>query len=478
MADEQPPARRGSGRGGRKADKGKRKQGKKEEKPGRGAKKRRGEEHEEEEEESKQQQADDDEDEQRYNEEDEYDPRFDGDPIDVHVAKGDGETYDHTFALEATVGDVKQELERKWGLSRDQQRLYLDHEEREEDLRDDGEGLRGMRSGKREKVRMSVLMEVADAQEVVPKRTARGAQVLGDGDAGYGDDQFDEPRGAVWVPSHQEWLVTTETYSYRVKVINARTGAMICKFGNGGNGEGQFSGPWGVAITSDSSLVMVADQDNNRVQVLRLVVGADGQSARLEFVRSIIGNGEGEGEGQLHYPSDVAVLEDAGGQQTVLIIDMNHRVSQFALDTGAFIRTFAGSKTGKSGSGDGLFDTPMGIAVLGSEGEVAVADGYNNNRVQIFDREGNYLRQFGTYGTEDGQFACPTSLASDAHGNILVTDYLTSRLQVFNSKGRHMCTNSDLGLRGDSDKGVAWGKGGQLAVANGNAHEVRAWLGS
>jgi hypothetical protein len=42
-----------------------------------------------------------------------------------------------------------------------------------------------------------------------------------------------------------------------------------------------------------------------------------------------------------------------------------------------------------------------------------------NHRVQIFDNEGNYKRQFGTEGKEeDGQFFSPTSLASDAHGNL------------------------------------------------------------
>ena len=37
-------------------------------------------------------------------------------------------------------------LERRWGMPREQQRLYLDHQEREQDLCDDREGLRGMRA--------------------------------------------------------------------------------------------------------------------------------------------------------------------------------------------------------------------------------------------------------------------------------------------------------------------------------------------
>jgi DNA-binding beta-propeller fold protein YncE len=112
--------------------------------------------------------------------------------------------------------------------------------------------------------------------------------------------------------------------------------------------------------------------------------------------------------------------------------------------------------------------------MLGSSGEVAVADGFND-RVQIFDSEGKYKRQFGTEGEEeDGQFICPSGLASDAHGNLLVTDY-TNRLQVFDPEGKHLCTRSDLGLHADSTKGIAWSTGGEIAMADSNANKVFVW---
>jgi DNA-binding beta-propeller fold protein YncE len=144
-------------------------------------------------------------------------------------------------------------------------------------------------------------------------------------------------------------------------------------------------------------------------------------------------------------------------------------VSQLALD-GTFAGIFAG--TGKKGSGDGEFDFPRGITVLGSSGEVAVAD-CCNHRVQIFDSEGKYKRQFGTEGEEDGQFNSPAGLASDAHGNLLVVD-ATNRLQVFDHEGKHLCTRSDLGLH-DSLNGIAWSTGGEIAVANGDACNVCVW---
>jgi DNA-binding beta-propeller fold protein YncE len=149
----------------------------------------------------------------------------------------------------------------------------------------------------------------------------------------------------------------------------------------------------------------------------------------------------------------------------------NHRVSQFALD-GTFVRIFAG--TGKEGNGDGEFCSPRRISVLGSSGEVAVAD-FNNHRVQIFDSEGNYKRQFGTKGKEaDGQLSEPMDLASDAHSNLLVVD-ATNRLQVFNPEGKHLCTRSDLGLHDNSTKGIAWSAGGEIAVADGDSHKALVW---
>ena len=44
--------------------------------------------------------------------------------------------------------------------------------------------------------------------------------------------------------------------------------------------------------------------------------------------------------------------------------------------------------------------------------------------------KGNYLRQFGTQGGEDGQSLYPSGeFTADAHGNTLVTDIYTIRLQ-------------------------------------------------
>jgi hypothetical protein len=74
----------------------------------------------------------------------------------------------------------------------------------------------------------------------------------------------------------------------------------------------------------------------------------------------------------------------------------------------------------------------------------------------------------------DGQFITPFAITSDDMGNLLVLDN-TSRLQVFDASGTHLCTRSDVGGVGQGIKGIAW-SGGQLALANGSSHDTLVWF--
>jgi hypothetical protein len=77
---------------------------------------------------------------------------------------------------------------------------------------------------------------------------------------------------------------------------------------------------------------------------------------------------------------------------------------------------------------------------------VAVADKLNH-RMQIFDREGNCKRQFGSKREEaDGQFYMPSALAADVHSNLLVLGF-SNRLQVLSPGCTRLCTRNGLGLK-------------------------------
>ncbi len=98
---------------------------------------------------------------------------------------------------------------------------------------------------------------------------------------------------------------------------------------------------------------------------------------------------------------------------------------------GTYVSTF-----GSSGSGNGQFNDPEGIAIDKS-GNIYVADS-RNNRIQRFDANGNYLSQFGSAGSGNGQFSYPVGIAFDSTGNIYITDVGNNRVQKFDANGNYL----------------------------------------
>lgn len=83
---------------------------------------------------------------------------------------------------------------------------------------------------------------------------------------------------------------------------------------------------------------------------------------------------------------------------------------------------------------DGLFRQPTDVA-WDSQGNTYVADGYVNSRVAKFDSKGDWVKSWGEPGTGPGQFRLPHAIAIDHNDNIYVGDRSNQRVQVFNSNG-------------------------------------------
>jgi 6-bladed beta-propeller protein len=67
-----------------------------------------------------------------------------------------------------------------------------------------------------------------------------------------------------------------------------------------------------------------------------------------------------------------------------------------------------------------------------------ISDGYINSRVAKVDKDGNWIKSWGDRGTGPGQFNTPHSIAADAQNNIYVADRANRRIQVFDAEGKFL----------------------------------------
>jgi sugar lactone lactonase YvrE len=94
-----------------------------------------------------------------------------------------------------------------------------------------------------------------------------------------------------------------------------------------------------------------------------------------------------------------------------------------------------------------IFCRPTDVA-WDQQGDIFVSDGYCNNRVVKYDRNGRFLAQAGSEkaGKEPGQFNLPHGIAADAQGNVYVADRSNFRYQVLDNNLKPKATYDNVGV--------------------------------
>lgn len=54
----------------------------------------------------------------------------------------------------------------------------------------------------------------------------------------------------------------------------------------------------------------------------------------------------------------------------------------------------------------------------------------SNHRVQVFDANGKFLKEFGQYGNGEGEFDCLAGVAVNRIGQYIIADRYNHRIQV------------------------------------------------
>lgn len=167
-------------------------------------------------------------------------------------------------------------------------------------------------------------------------------------------------------------------------------------------------------VIDDNDRLFVADGD------LRHVVVFDAQHKPVDVVQEGMQDPVGlalDTENRFLYVVDMALDQ-------VLVYDA---------DTYKLLRKIGTTGHNHELTTPGDFGSPHSAAV-DKEGNLYVTD-MLNNRVEVFDAEGSFIRTFGKLGDAVGDFGRPKGIAVDGDGHIWVVDQVLDRVTIFGNKG-------------------------------------------
>lgn len=160
---------------------------------------------------------------------------------------------------------------------------------------------------------------------------------------------------------------------------------------------------------------------------------------------------------------------------------LGHTVLKFSPE-GELLMTLG--KPGVAGGGPDLFNQPNDV-VVAPNGDIYVADGHGqdgNNRIVRFSADGTYLGEWGRTGSADGEFQEPHGLAIDSRGRLFVADRWNDRIQIFDLEGNHLASwrpfsrpsgifidSDDILYSADSSSNSTRNPGGRRGIYYGSA---------
>jgi sugar lactone lactonase YvrE len=126
---------------------------------------------------------------------------------------------------------------------------------------------------------------------------------------------------------------------------------------------------------------------------------------------------------------------------------------------------------GTPGDGPYSLNAPSDV-VVADNGDVFVADGHDentNNRVVKYSSDGTFIKAWGRTGYAPGEFRALHAIAIDMRGRIFVADRSNNRIQLFDQDGNHLATWTQFGR----PSGIYFDERGAIYVADSESDDVQ-----
>jgi len=185
-----------------------------------------------------------------------------------------------------------------------------------------------------------------------------------------------------------------------------------------------FNGTWG-------SLGQRATEP--KAEMRNCIVVVDGDGKQLESWTQWDSLFEGGNPGPLGGgPHKVRISPYDPEHHVWVVNDARHVIYEFTNDGKQLVKTLG--ETDVSGSDEKHFGRPQDVAWL-PDGSMVVADGLTNSRIVKLDKNGAFVKAWGTRGSAPGQMSAVHGIAVDKNRRVYVADRSNHRIQVFDENG-------------------------------------------
>ncbi|KAK2146323.1 hypothetical protein LSH36_616g04040 [Paralvinella palmiformis] len=241
-----------------------------------------------------------------------------------------------------------------------------------------------------------------------------------------------QPQGLLFVSTDQNSLLVAE-----------RKGRQISKYDDDGNQLqdvikiNDFE-PRNMALNKDLELLYVTDE---RKRVVR-TFNKSGQlvTSKVE-------------ERKFYLPSGIAT----NGDYIVVSDACRHNITVLKTN-GELVKTITKDSSG------GTFGNPE-FLMLDDRDRIVISD-ILNNRISVFNLDGDHLFSFGMQGNGPGQLNSPAAICQDPFGNYLVVDSGNNRVCRFREDGQYDKTVLEFSLGSIKPYGIASSPNGNVAITD------------